>query len=469
MPYRCARAVCATFCHHIAGALIPIFGPDFPADCINPDMPGYGRMIIDPGIVADSTRDAEKFRHMFMARSIGVRPTSSPQRDGRSMPCQSNPYTPAYRSMPAYAQFDPHSRLLGKGFPGPASPYGSDTDVDTGIDEYSPGPTASGSLMPISLSQVRVAAQTVAVPSPALSSASGWATGNSGHYHTQATYPPDQRLPYQEQACLYGPNATANPILTAIPRAASLSHFHNHHHQQQQQQRPHQEQYQQPLHPRERHYNVYQPPVPSPEAIHPSLRQQQQQPLLPPIAEYHPPLLLPPTTQPPQPPTTPAAQNNTRGLLSHPPPPPPWHLSKRAADGRGAGDDAYDGDSSQSASPDTASMTPPSTAAEREEPLDLAAARSGVDKNAALLLMHLSVRDAVPGEEGMRRQKEMPNAPTRAHDRIPSADMAAATAPAAAESPAQGRTAVFNAALSGAGTPWHGDRHSRKRRRASSM
>ena len=173
--------------------------------------------------------------------------------------------------------------------------------------------------------------------------------------------------------------------------------------------------------------------------------------------------------QHPQPPTTPAAaQNDTRNLL--PRPPPLWHLSKRAA-GRGTGyDGGYDGDSSQSASPDTASMTPPSTAAaaERGEALDPVAAaggRSGVDKNAALLLMHLSVRDSVPGEEegGVRREKETQNA-GRAHDRISSVDMAVAAA-----SPAEGRTALSNAALSGPGASWYGDRHSRKRRRASSM
>uniref|UniRef100_A0A0B7JH82 HTH APSES-type domain-containing protein n=1 Tax=Bionectria ochroleuca TaxID=29856 RepID=A0A0B7JH82_BIOOC len=47
VPYQCARAVCATFCYPIAGALIPIFGPTFPDDCIRPGTTLFGRMVID--------------------------------------------------------------------------------------------------------------------------------------------------------------------------------------------------------------------------------------------------------------------------------------------------------------------------------------------------------------------------------------------------------------------------------------
>lgn len=42
MPYRCAKAVCATFCYHIAGALIPLFGESFPSECIPPTLPSLG-------------------------------------------------------------------------------------------------------------------------------------------------------------------------------------------------------------------------------------------------------------------------------------------------------------------------------------------------------------------------------------------------------------------------------------------
>lgn len=65
MPFHCAKAVCATFCGPIAGALIPIFGPEFPSQCTSPNAPEYGRMAIDPSIVAESTREADLFRRMY--------------------------------------------------------------------------------------------------------------------------------------------------------------------------------------------------------------------------------------------------------------------------------------------------------------------------------------------------------------------------------------------------------------------
>lgn len=71
MPYVCARAVCATFCYHIAGALIPIFGPTFPSECISPEMPEFGRMVIDPRLVADATVEADIARQKY-AESAGV-------------------------------------------------------------------------------------------------------------------------------------------------------------------------------------------------------------------------------------------------------------------------------------------------------------------------------------------------------------------------------------------------------------
>lgn len=62
MPYSCAKAVCATFCYHIAGALIPIFGPDFPSECLPPDSQNFGRMVIESVLVAEATRDMEVMR-----------------------------------------------------------------------------------------------------------------------------------------------------------------------------------------------------------------------------------------------------------------------------------------------------------------------------------------------------------------------------------------------------------------------
>ncbi|KAF4456967.1 hypothetical protein F53441_982 [Fusarium austroafricanum] len=66
MPYKCAKAICATFCYPIAGALIPIFGPIFPSLCVDPRLPDYGRMVINPQIIAEATRDAELVRRMHL-------------------------------------------------------------------------------------------------------------------------------------------------------------------------------------------------------------------------------------------------------------------------------------------------------------------------------------------------------------------------------------------------------------------
>lgn len=66
MPYQCARAVCATFCYEIAGALIPIFGPSFPSDCIPRESQGFGRMVIDSQLVVEATREAEIARRVHL-------------------------------------------------------------------------------------------------------------------------------------------------------------------------------------------------------------------------------------------------------------------------------------------------------------------------------------------------------------------------------------------------------------------
>ncbi|PHH83178.1 hypothetical protein CDD82_3225 [Ophiocordyceps australis] len=62
MPYQCARAVCATFCFEIAGALIPLFGPDFPAACRPPDSQMFGEMTISNRLIASATVEAKASR-----------------------------------------------------------------------------------------------------------------------------------------------------------------------------------------------------------------------------------------------------------------------------------------------------------------------------------------------------------------------------------------------------------------------
>ncbi|UNI21805.1 hypothetical protein JDV02_007761 [Purpureocillium takamizusanense] len=68
MPFRCARAVCATFCYDIAGALIPLFGPEFPMECIPATYPEFGEMIINQQLVMEATMEAEASRDAYLSR-----------------------------------------------------------------------------------------------------------------------------------------------------------------------------------------------------------------------------------------------------------------------------------------------------------------------------------------------------------------------------------------------------------------
>src|ERR1700733_6660488 len=75
MPFSCALAVCTTFCSHIAAALIPIFGPTFPSQCVPPEAPEHGRMIIDRSLIIAATEQAEAFRQHYSR----ITPKSTPR------------------------------------------------------------------------------------------------------------------------------------------------------------------------------------------------------------------------------------------------------------------------------------------------------------------------------------------------------------------------------------------------------
>ncbi|UKZ60150.1 uncharacterized protein TrAtP1_001433 [Trichoderma atroviride] len=64
MPYRCARAVCATFCQKIAGALIPLFGPSFPSECTPAPFNSTHckGMVISQQLILKATEEVEKYR-----------------------------------------------------------------------------------------------------------------------------------------------------------------------------------------------------------------------------------------------------------------------------------------------------------------------------------------------------------------------------------------------------------------------
>ncbi|PLB34943.1 putative APSES transcription factor Xbp1 [Aspergillus candidus] len=74
MPYTAARAIAATFCWKIRYALTPLFGVDFPNDCIHPDNRNlFGRMIVSPQVIQMATRETSVYRCMERGEYVSSR------------------------------------------------------------------------------------------------------------------------------------------------------------------------------------------------------------------------------------------------------------------------------------------------------------------------------------------------------------------------------------------------------------
>ncbi|ROT40594.1 hypothetical protein SODALDRAFT_348800 [Sodiomyces alkalinus F11] len=228
MPYKCAKAVCATFCYEIAGALIPIFGPSFPARCIPPGAPDFQRMIIDPRIIYEAQREAEIWRRDYHRGTIssGVgytslpAPTPSPGRSDRR-PVR------AMRETERRLRVD--TRMLS------LSTYSTDTDADGHLS----GPDSASSS---SSGPPGYAYQYQPVPQvPDHRHGSGWTAVNPTYPPT--TVPPSHQPPsmfrdhhhhhHQQQQGYQQP--PPNPLLSAVPRFAppqlplSFHHTLSHH------------------------------------------------------------------------------------------------------------------------------------------------------------------------------------------------------------------------------------------------
>lgn len=306
MPYHCAKAVCATFCHHIAGALIPIFGPDFPMRCIPPESPEHGRMIIDPAIILESTREAGHFRRMYN-NTVTSADSPSPKRDRK-----------VFKSVYDESRHHPRHRLR-RPFLSYESPYGTDTEgehspvTDRGISDR----FHYASIPPMNSHRA----------------ASGWA--------------PVGLPPYDQEA------SAPSPWLSAVPRITSTPSYPPN-------QLPHTRGYS--SHPQASHLRIHphhQHPYPHPHHHH--RHHHHHHGSSSPVAQGY---------------EKPASHQHHHH----------WRHAKRSADHIDP-DRGYDGDESRN-------TTAPSTAA--TSPLDDRPAESttlGSDKNAALLLMNLSVRD----------------------------------------------------------------------------
>jgi hypothetical protein len=78
MPYSCAFAVCATFCDEISGALIPLFGPTFPSQCVSKNSPNFPRMVIDASIIATGVAEAHVLRANYSSATPSAQPSPTP-------------------------------------------------------------------------------------------------------------------------------------------------------------------------------------------------------------------------------------------------------------------------------------------------------------------------------------------------------------------------------------------------------
>ncbi|KAL2754404.1 hypothetical protein ACRALDRAFT_1081455 [Sodiomyces alcalophilus JCM 7366] len=225
MPYKCAKAVCATFCYEIAGALIPIFGPSFPSRCIPPGAPDFQRMIIDPRIIYEAQREAEIWRRDYHrgTTSGGVGYTSlsvpSPRRSDQR---------------PVRAMRETERRLRVDTRMVSLSPYSTDTDADghlSGPDSAS----SSGSGPPGYAYQYQSGPQL-----PNHRHGSGWTAVNRTFPPTMVPtshQPPNMFRDHHQQGYQQPP---PNPLLSAVPRFAppqpplsfhgTLAHSHGHTH-----------------------------------------------------------------------------------------------------------------------------------------------------------------------------------------------------------------------------------------------
>ena len=90
MPFEAAKAVAATFCWNIRYALTPVFGVEFPSQCVKPGSDCFGEMVIDCNITLRCTEEAKAYR------SIEVLASSRATSIIRSLPTPESPTFPRH-------------------------------------------------------------------------------------------------------------------------------------------------------------------------------------------------------------------------------------------------------------------------------------------------------------------------------------------------------------------------------------
>ncbi|KAL8842897.1 MAG: hypothetical protein Q9170_000301 [Blastenia crenularia] len=96
MPFEAARAVAATFCYRIRYVLTPIFGLDFPGQCIPPGAPGFDSMHIAPKILRTCIEATAEFPGLHRV----PKPTSRPETPYTGIPSWTPANVPPKASTP---------------------------------------------------------------------------------------------------------------------------------------------------------------------------------------------------------------------------------------------------------------------------------------------------------------------------------------------------------------------------------
>lgn len=124
MPFKCAKAVAATFCYDLRYALVPVFGEDFPASCVPSNDSMHGNFKIDPEIIKTCTAETRSWLQRADARFT---PASSRE-------ASEAPGTPRSGVIPPWKKIKP--RLLGSAA-SPESGYETGTEASEGTPNLS--------------------------------------------------------------------------------------------------------------------------------------------------------------------------------------------------------------------------------------------------------------------------------------------------------------------------------------------
>ncbi|KAH5823779.1 hypothetical protein HBI94_088540 [Parastagonospora nodorum] len=92
MPYDAAKAIAATFCYDIRFALTPVFGQDFPSQCLSREQPGFSKFVIDPVIVRNCIAETDRFRREGTSYRLMASASASP-----TIPTQMNFDSPSWK------------------------------------------------------------------------------------------------------------------------------------------------------------------------------------------------------------------------------------------------------------------------------------------------------------------------------------------------------------------------------------